>query len=354
MAWTLQQIAKRGKLGFYEGEVAKRIVKDMEANDGLITMKDLADYQVVEREPVRGTYRDYEIVATPPPSSGGIHIIQMLNILEGYDVAAMGHNSAAYIHRLAESMKRAYADRGRYLADPDYVNIPVAQLTDKAYAKRLRDTIDNNKATPSEMIAPGALLPGESSDTTHFTVADRKGNVVSNTYTLNFSFGSHIAVPGTGMLLNNEMADFAASPGSANAFGLVQGEANKIQAGKRPLSSMTPTMVFRDGQPWLATGSPGGSVIITTVLQTILNAMDFDMNIATAAAGARVHHQWMPDKLRVEQGVSVDTINILRDMGHPVEVGNRTLGRTQSIMLSEGWLYGATDTRRPGGWVAGY
>jgi gamma-glutamyltranspeptidase/glutathione hydrolase len=354
LAWTLQKIAKRGKLGFYEGEVAKRIVKDMEANDGLITMKDLADYQVVEREPVRGTYRDYEIVATPPPSSGGIHIIQMLNILEGYDVAAMGHNSAAYIHRLAESMKRAYADRGRYLADPDYVNIPVAQLINKAYAKRLRDTIDNNKATPSEMIAPGALLPGESSDTTHFTVADSKGNVVSNTYTLNFSFGSHIAVPGTGMLLNNEMADFAASPGSANAFGLVQGEANKIQAGKRPLSSMTPTMVFRDGQPWLATGSPGGSVIITTVLQTILNAMDFDMNIATAAAGARVHHQWMPDKLRVEQGVSVDTINILRDMGHPVEVGNRTLGRTQSIMLSEGWLYGATDTRRPGGWVAGY
>jgi gamma-glutamyltranspeptidase/glutathione hydrolase len=354
LAWTLQQIAKRGKLGFYEGEVAKRIVKDMEANNGLITMKDLAGYQVVEREPVRGTYRDYEIVATPPPSSGGIHIIQMLNILEGYDVAAMGHNSAAYIHRLAESMKRAYADRGRYLADPDYVNIPVAQLTDKSYAKRLRDTIDNNKATPSEMIAPGALLPGESSDTTHFTVADSKGNVVSNTYTLNFSFGSHIAVPGTGMLLNNEMADFAASPGSANAFGLVQGEANKIQAGKRPLSSMTPTMVFRDGQPWLATGSPGGSVIITTVLQTILNAMDFDMNIATAAAGARVHHQWMPDKLRVEQGVSVDTINILRDMGHPVEVGNRTLGRTQSIMLSEGWLYGATDTRRPGGWVAGY
>jgi gamma-glutamyltranspeptidase/glutathione hydrolase len=354
LAWTLQQIAKRGKLGFYEGEVAKRIVKDMEANNGLITMKDLAGYQVVEREPVRGTYRDYEIVATPPPSSGGIHIIQMLNILEGYDVAAMGHNSAAYIHRLAESMKRAYADRGRYLADPDYVNIPVAQLINKAYAKRLRDTIDNNKATPSEMIAPGALLPGESSDTTHFTVADSKGNVVSNTYTLNFSFGSHIAVPGTGMLLNNEMADFAASPGSANAFGLVQGEANKIQAGKRPLSSMTPTMVFRDGQPWLATGSPGGSVIITTVLQTILNAMDFDMNIATAAAGARVHHQWMPDKLRVEKGVSIDTINILRDMGHPVEVGNRTLGRTQSIMLSEGWLYGATDTRRPGGWVAGY
>jgi len=354
LGWTLEQISKHGKAGFYEGEVARRIVEDMQANQGLITMKDLAGYRVVERNPVRGSYRDYEIVSTPPPSSGGVHIIQILNILEGYDVSSLGHNSAAYIHRLAESMKRAYADRGRYLGDPDYVKIPVSTLTDKAYAQRLRDSIDPNKATPAKDIAPGALLPGESSDTTHFTVADSKGNVVSNTYTLNFSFGSHIAVPGTGMLLNNEMADFAASPGGANAFGLVEGEANNIQPGKRPLSSMTPTMVFREGQPWLATGSPGGSLIITTVLQTIINAMDFDMNIASAAAGARVHHQWMPDKLLVEQGVSVDTVNILLDMGHPVEIGKRTIGRTQSIMLSEGWLYGSTDTRRPGGWVAGY
>jgi len=354
LAWTLQQISERGAAGFYQGEVAKRIVADMEANDGLITMADLAAYKAMERDVVRGTYRDFEIVSTPPPSSGGIHIIQILNILEGFELNAMGHNSAAYIHHVAESMKRAYADRSRYLGDPDYADVPVEKLIDKGYATSLRKSINPERATPSVDIAPGALLPGESSDTTHFTIADSQGNVVANTYTLNFSFGSHIAVPGTGMLLNNEMADFAASPGKANAFSLVEGEANSIQPGKKPLSSMCPTMVFRNGQVWLATGSPGGSLIITTVLQTILNAMEFDMNIASAAAGARVHHQWMPDKLRVEQGVSPDTIKILRDMGHQVEIGNRTLGRTQSIMLSDGWLYGATDTRRPGGWVAGY
>jgi gamma-glutamyltranspeptidase/glutathione hydrolase len=354
LAWTLRQIRKKGRDGFYDGEVARRITAEMEAGGGLITAQDLADYRVVERQPVRGHFREFEIVSTPPPSSGGVHIVQMLNILEGYDLAAMGHNSAAYLHHLAESMKLAYADRSRYLGDPDFTEVPVSQLTDKAYAARQRQLIDPARATPSTDIAPGKMLPGESSDTTHYSVADRHGNVVSNTYTLNFSFGSHIAVPGTGMLLNNEMADFASSPGQANAFGLVEGEANKIEPGKRPLSSMSPTMVFRDGKPWLATGSPGGSLIITTVLQTLLNAMEFDMNIAAAAAGARVHHQWMPDKLRVEQGISPDTIKLLENMGHLVDVGNRTLGRTQSIMLDDGWLLGATDTRRPGGWVAGY
>jgi gamma-glutamyltranspeptidase/glutathione hydrolase len=354
LAWTLRQIQKKGHDGFYAGEVARRITAEMEAGGGLITAQDLADYRVVERQPVRGHFREFEIVSTPPPSSGGVHIVQMLNILEGYDLAAMGHNSAAYLHHLAESMKLAYADRSRYLGDPDFTEVPVSQLTDKAYAARQRQLIDPARATPSVDIAPGKMLPGESSDTTHYSVADSHGNVVSNTYTLNFSFGSHIAVPGTGMLLNNEMADFAASPGQANAFGLIEGEANKIEPGKRPLSSMSPTMVFRDGKPWLATGSPGGSLIITTVLQTLLNAMEFDMNIAAAAAGARVHHQWMPDKLRIERGISPDTINLLQGMGHQVEIGNRTLGRTQSIMLDDGWLLGATDTRRPGGWVAGY
>ncbi len=354
LAWTLTQIQKKGRDGFYAGEVARRITAEMEAGDGLITAQDLAGYRVVERQPVRGRFREFEIVSTPPPSSGGVHIVQMLNILEGYDLAAMGHNSAAYLHHLAESMKLAYADRSRYLGDPDFTEVPVSQLTDKAYAARQRQLIDPARATPSADIAPGKMLPGESSDTTHYSVADHHGNVVSNTYTLNFSFGSHIAVPGTGMLLNNEMADFASSPGQANAFGLVEGEANIIEPGKRPLSSMSPTMVFRDGKPWLATGSPGGSLIITTVLQTLLNAMEFDMNIAAAAAGARVHHQWMPDKLRVERGISPDTIKLLQGMGHQVEIGNRTLGRTQSIMLDDGWLLGATDTRRPGGWVAGY
>ena len=354
LAWTLKQISKRGREGFYEGKVAARIVAEMEAGDGLITLADLASYRAVERPPLRGTFHEFDIVSTPPPSSGGVHIVQMLNILESYPLKAMGHNSAAYLHHLTESMKLAYADRSEYLGDPDFVEVPVARLIAKDYAQQRRQLINSSTATPATEIAPGRPVPPESSDTTHYTVADSEGNVVSNTYTLNFSFGSHIAVPGTGMLLNNEMADFAAKPGTSNAFSLMHGEANSIAGGKRPLSSMSPTMVFRDGKPWLATGSPGGSLIITTVLQTILNAMVFDMNIATAAAGARVHHQWMPDKLRVEQGISPDTIDLLQGMGHEVEVGNRTLGRTQSIVLHDGWLFGATDTRRPGGWVAGY
>ncbi|MEH6518628.1 MAG: gamma-glutamyltransferase [Halioglobus sp.] len=354
LAWTLKQISKSGLKGFYDGEVAQRIVTDMEANDGLITLADLAAYKAVERQPVTGQFHDFTVVSTPPPSSGGVHIVQILNILEGYPLEDLGHNSAAYLHLLIESMKLAYADRSKYLGDPDFTPIPVTELTSKAYAKQQRKRIDENRATPATEISPGNIAPAESSDTTHYTVADSMGNVVSNTYTLNFSFGSHIAVPGTGMLLNNEMADFAASPGKPNAYGLIEGTANAIGGGKRPLSSMSPTMVFKEGKPWLATGSPGGSVIITTVLQTILNAMVFDMNIASAAAGARVHHQWMPDNLRVERGVSPDTIRILEALGHKPEIGNRTLGRTQSIILQDGWLMGATDTRRPGGWVAGY
>ena len=354
LAWTLSEISEEGVEGFYAGEVAQLITTEMESGGGLITAQDLADYRVVERQPVRGTYKDFEIVSTPPPSSGGVHIVQMLNILEGYDLQAMGHNSAAYIHHLTESMKLAYADRSLYLADPDFVDVPVTQLVDKAYAEQQRQRIDSNVATPSVDIAPGQLLGSESTETTHYSVADRFGNVVSNTYTLNFSFGSNIVVPGTGMLLNNEMADFASSPGSANAFGLVQGEANKIEPGKRPLSSMSPTIVFRAGEPWLATGSPGGSVIISTVLQTTLNAMVFDMNIATAAAEPRMHHQWMPDVLKMEEGFSLDTVRLLQAMGQNVDMASRTTGRTNSIMLDEGWLYGSSDTRRPGGWVAGY
>lgn len=354
LAWTLGQIRDNGKDGFYSGEVTRRITAEMETGGGLITAADLADYRVVERQPVRGTYRDFEIVSTPPPSSGGVHIVQILNLLEGYDLPAMGHNSAAYVHHLTESMKLAYADRSLYLGDPDFVDVPVAKLTDKAYAARQRQRIDSSHATPSKDIAPGRLLDGESTETTHFSVADRFGNVVSNTYTLNFSFGSNIAVPGTGMLLNNEMADFSTSPGNANAYGLVQGDANKIEPGKRPLSSMSPTIVLRDGKPWLATGSPGGSVIISTVLQMVLNAMAFDMNVATAAAEPRMHHQWMPDALQLEQGFSLDTIRLLQSMGQNVNVADRTTGRTNSIMLEDGWLHGATDARRPGGWVAGY
>lgn len=354
LAWTLTQIQEDGFEGFYTGPVAQRIAQEMRRGNGLITEADLAGYTAVEREPVRGTFREYAIVSAPPPSSGGIHILQMLNILEGFDLASMGHNSAAYLHHLTESMKLAYADRSVYLGDPDFVQVPTAKLIDKDYAARQRSTISATSARPADDIAPGAELAEGGTETTHYSVADRFGNVVSNTYTLNFSFGSHIAVPGTGMLLNNEMADFAARPGFANAFGLVQGQANKIEPGKRPLSSMSPTIVMKNGAPWLATGSPGGSIIINTVLQTILNAMEFNMNIATAAAAPRIHHQWMPDKLRVEQGISIDTLNLLIAMGHPVEVGERTQGRTNSLVLEGGWLYGATDSRRPGGWVAAY
>ncbi len=354
LAWTLRQLSKHGADAFYKGAIADKIVADMEANDGLISKQDLANYRVIEREPVRGSYRGYEIVATPPPSSGGLHIIEMLNILEGYDLAKLGHNSAAYLHLLIEAMNLAYADRSQYLGDPDFSNVPVAKLIDKNYAARLRNGIDVNKARPAADIAPGLEPPFESNDTTHYSVMDKDGNVASNTYTLNFSFGSGIAVPGTGMLLNNEMADFSAKPGATNPFGLVGGAANEIEPGKRPLSSMTPTLVLKDGKAWLTTGSPGGSTIITTVLQLLLNAIDFDMNIASAAAAARIHSQWLPEKVTIESGISPDTVKLLRDMGHNAVMGDRTLGRTQSIMLIDELLYGATDTRRPGGSVAGY
>ncbi len=354
LAWTLEQIARDGADGFYRGEVARRIAAEMTAGDGLITLQDLADYRVVERKPVRGRFRGLEVVSAPPPSSGGIHILQMLNILDGFDLAGMGHNSAAYLHHLTESMKLAFADRSRYLGDPDFVDVPVARLIDPAYAARQRALIKPDRATPAGAILPGAALAPESNDTTHFNVADRHGNVVSNTYTLNASFGSAIAVPGTGMLLNNEMPDFASRPGEPNLFGLVQGEAHAIAPGKRPVSSMSPTIVFRDGRPWLATGSPGGPRIINVVLQVLLNTIVFDMNVATAGAEPRIHHQWLPDVTLLEQGISPDTVRLLQAMGHNVEQSDRTFGRAQSIVFENGLLYGATDTRRPQGWVAGY
>lgn len=354
LAWTLRQIAENGRDGFYKGEVARRIAAEMEAGDGLITLADLAAYRALERTPIRGNFRGFEILSAPPPSSGGIHIVQMLNILSGYDLAGMGHNSAAYLHHLTEAMKLAYADRSKYLGDPDFVEVPVAALTDPAYAARQRRLIDPGKATPSADILPGRVLAPESLDTTHYNVVDPQGNAVSNTYTLNASFGSAIAVPGTGMLLNNEMPDFALRPGYPNIFKLVQGESHAIEGGKRPVSSMSPTLVFRDGKLWLVTGSPGGSKIITIILQVLLNTIEFNMNAATAGISPRIHHQWLPDQLLAEQGISPDTVRLLREMGHDVVQSDRTFGRTHSIMLQDGRLYGATDTRRPEGWVAGY
>lgn len=350
---VLKSIRDNGRSGFYEGWVAKTIAQAMEESGGIMTERDLKNYRVVEREPVRGTFRGYEVVSAPPPSSGGTHIIQMLNILEPYDLMAMGHNSAEYIHHVIEAMKIAYADRAAHMGDPDFAPVPLDQLLSKDYAAKVRGEINPARARAANEIQAGDFSDTESLDTTHFSVADTLGNVVSNTYTLNFSYGAHIVVPGTGVLLNNEMADFMTKPGTPNAFGLIESQANEIAAGKRPLSSMSPTLVLKDGAPWLATGSPGGSLIISTVMQTILNAMAFDMNIAAAAGAARVHHQWMPDTLRIENGVSKDTIDKLKAMGHPVEENVRTLGRTQSIMIQDGWFLGASDTRRPGGWVAG-
>ena len=352
LAGTLQRIADKGLEGFYAGKTAELIARDMAANDGLITQEDLASYVAVERTPVTGQFRGYDIVSAPPPSSGGIHVIQMLNILEPYPLENWGHNSAQYLHHVIEAMKLAYADRSEHLGDPDRMEAPIDFLLAKDYATTRRGIINSAQATASAKIAAGVMPAPESPDTTHYSVADSAGNVVSNTYTLNFSFGSHITIPGTGILMNNEMDDFAARPGFPNAYGLVQGEKNSVAPGRRPLSSMTPTLIFRDGEPWLATGSPGGSLIITAVMQTVLNAMTFDMNIAEAAAAPRVHHQWMPDRVLIEPGISRDTLDILEGMGHNIETTRRTLGRTNSIQLDGPWRYGYSDLRRPGGHVA--
>ncbi|WP_339860475.1 gamma-glutamyltransferase [Paremcibacter congregatus] len=354
LAWSLKQIRDHGRDGFYKGAIADKIVADMEQNNGLITRVDLANYKVVERTPIRGTYKGYEIATMPPPSSGGIHLVQMLNMLEGDNLKGLGHNSAASLHLLIESMRQAYADRSKYLGDPDFFNVPVAELTDKAYAQKLRAMIPADRARTSAEVAPALGPKYESPDTTHYSVMDSAGNVVSNTYTLNYSYGSGIMVPGAGFLLNNEMDDFSAKPGVPNGFGLVGGKANAVEAGKRPLSSMTPTIVFKDGKALLATGSPGGSTIITVVFQTILNMIEFDMNIAAATFAPRLHHQWLPDKTFVEQGVSADTLAILKAMGHNIDAGKRTLGSTQSITRKDGFFYGASDSRRLGAQTRGY
>ena len=353
LAWSLEQIAREGPDAFYRGAIAERIAADMAANGGLITRDDLESYRAIERAPVRGTYRGYTIHSMPPPSSGGVHLIQILNILEDYPIEFLGANSADTIHVMAEAMKLAYADRSHYLGDPDFWDVPVKGLTSKAYAAKLREKISLRYATPSKDIKPGDPLPYESNETTHFSIMDRDGNVVSNTYTLNFSFGTGIVAAGTGILLNNEMDDFSAKPGVPNAYGLVGGEANAIEPRKRPLSSMTPTIVFDATGPMLATGSPGGSRIITTTLQIIMNVIDHGMNIAAATAASRVHHQWLPDKLRVEVGISNDTLDRLSAMGHHVEIGN-AMGSTQTVMRIEGGFLGAADTRRPGALALGY
>ncbi|WP_230413365.1 gamma-glutamyltransferase [Zooshikella ganghwensis] len=346
LAETLKRIAKQGMAGFYEGKTADLIVEEMKRHDGLITHEDLKNYQPAIRKPVHGTYRGYDIYSMPTPSSGGIHIVQILNILEGYPIGSYGLNSAKTIHLMAEAMKRAYADRATYLGDSDFVNVPSKGLIDKEYAKTLRQQISQDKATPSKQVKPGNPPGYESNETTHFSIVDKWGNAVANTYTINFSYGSGIVVDGAGFLLNNEMDDFSAKTGEPNAYGLIGSDANKVEPNKRMLSSMSPTIVKKDGKNFLITGSPGGSRIITTTLQVIMNVIDHKLNVQTAVNSPRIHHQWLPDEIRVEQGISPDTVKLLESMGHTVSE-KPAMGAIQSILVGpDGTLYGAADPRR--------
>lgn len=346
LADTLQLIAEQGPDAFYRGAIAEKIVAEMEAGGGLIDLESLADYKPVLRDPLRGEYRGYEIVTMPPPSSGGVHVIQMLNILEHFPVGSLGWGSADGIHLLAEVMRLAYADRSKHLGDPDFYPVPVDWLTSEEYGVELAASIDMMQARLSNDVAPGVAPIDESPDTTHFSVIDIDGNVVSNTYTLNLSYGSGISVSGAGFLLNNEMDDFVSKPGVPNAYGLLGDKANSIEAAKRPLSSMTPTIVFADGEPWFAIGSPGGSRIISAVLQTIVNVIDHGMNIADASGQPRIHHQWFPDLLRLEAGISPDTIRILQQRGHNVKTPQRSMGSVQTVAYKDGTFRGAVDPRR--------
>ncbi|MCL6414658.1 gamma-glutamyltransferase [Aestuariirhabdus sp. Z084] len=346
LAKTLQRISDSGHEGFYQGETARLIAEQMAANDGLITEQDLADYQAKIRVPARGDYRGYQIYSMPPPSSGGTHIVQILNLLEPYPIDDLGHNSAQTIHLMAEAMKLAYADRATYLGDSDFVEVPLKGLLSADYANERRKLINSSQTTPSAEILSGDAPSYESSETTHFSIADRDGNVVSNTYTLNFSYGSGISVTGAGFLLNNQMDDFSAKPGEPNAYGLIGAEANRIEANKRMLSSMSPTIVRHQGKNLLVTGTPGGSRIITTTLQVIMNVIDHGLNVQEAVNAPRIHHQWLPDKLRVETGLSPDTLKLLREKGHEIEI-KAAMGASQSIYLDDqGMMQGAADPRR--------
>jgi gamma-glutamyltranspeptidase/glutathione hydrolase len=355
LAKTLQRIARDGTEGFYQGETARLIVDEMQKHSGLISLQDLKNYQAVVREPIHGVYRGFDIYSMSPPSSGGVHIVQILNMLESYPIGEYGHNSAKTIHLMSEAMRRAYADRAAYLGDSDFIKVPLKGLVSKQYAKALIKNIKHDKATPSVEISAGAPFDYESNQTTHFSIVDQYGNAVSNTYTLNFSYGSGIVVAGAGFLLNNEMDDFSAKPGTANAFGLLGGEANKIEAEKRMLSSMSPTIVKQHGKNYLVTGSPGGSRIISTTLQVIMNVIDHKMNIQSAVNAPRIHHQWLPDEIRIEQGISLDTIRLLENMGHQV-VQKRSMGSIQSILIDRenGKVYGAADPRRSTASASGF
>jgi len=347
LAGTLARIRDLGAKDFYEGETAQLLAADMKANGGLITLDDLKNYKAIERQPLTGAYRGYTIVTAPPPSSGGVGILQMLGVLEGSGYEKSGAGSAATVHYMAEAMRRYFADRSEYMGDPDFYRVPVSGLLNPRYIAGLRQSIDLEHATPSASLHPGKPETYESSETTHYSIVDAAGNAVAVTYTLNDGYGSAVTAARLGFLFNNEMDDFAAKPGEANLFGLLQGEANAIQPRKTPLSSMTPTIVLRDGKLCLVVGSPGGPTIINTVLEVLVNVIDFEMNVADAVDAPRLHHQWMPDVLRLERGFSPDTVALLKARGHTIEFQGAQ-GEAAAIAARDGWLEGSADSRTEG------
>ena len=351
LANTLGRVKVNGAKEFYTGQTARMIAADMKANGGLITLEDLKNYQAKEREPVLGTYRGYGVLSVPPPSSGGAVLIETLNILEAYDLRAMQYNSAAKYHVLTEAMRRSFADRAEFMGDSDFADVPTATLIDKKYAEKRRESIDLKKASASKDIGHGRITGAESMDTTNFAVVDTEGNVVANTYTINDLYGSAVTAKGTGVLLNDEMDDFAARPGEPNMYGLIQGERNSVQPGKRPLSAMTPTIVLRkDGTPWFAVGARGGPRIISAVLQIIINVIDHDMNLQMAIDAPRIHHQWFPDEIVSEPyGMSPDTRHILEEYGHKFSARTSYIASATGIMIDDkGVRLGAIDLRSDG------
>jgi gamma-glutamyltranspeptidase/glutathione hydrolase len=352
LAATLERIARDGARDFYEGETARRLAAEMAQHGGHVTLEDLKRYEALERAPLTGRYKGYDIISAPPPSSGGVGLLQTMGMLEGSGYEKAGAGSAAAIHFMAEAMRRFYADRAEHMGDPDFVKVPVRGLLNPDYLARRRASIDPARATPSGALWHGEAPDYEKTETTHFNVVDEQGNIAALTYTINGSFGSGVTVPGLGFLLNNEMDDFAAKPGEPNMFGLVQGEANAIAPRKRPLSSMTPAIVLREGRPYLVAGAPGGARIITGVTQVILNVLDFGMTIQEAVDQPRFHHQWKPDRLMMEKGFSPDTIELLRRRGHQIEPV-ATVGSVEAVLIEGGWIQGAQNGRSAGK-AAGY
>src|SRR5579883_3497636 len=349
LAATLERIQKNGAKEFYEGETAKRFAEEMAKHGGLITMSDLKNMVAVERKPLTGKYHGYDIITAPPTSSGGVGVLQMTAMLEGTGYEKNGAGSAAAIHTVAETMRRYYADRNEYLGDPDFIKNPIAGLLDPAYIQKRRESIDPKHASSSDKINPGHPKGSEGTETTHYNVVDSEGNAVAVTYTLNGGFGSGVTVPGLGFLLNNEMDDFAVKPGEPNMFNLVQGEANSIAPKKRPLSSMTPTIILKDGKLFMTVGAPGGSRIITSVTEVVLNVIDFGMNAQDDVDFPRFHHQWKPDKLYLERAISPDTVAILKAKGHDVDYSQGAIGaRVEAIVIDGGWIQGGTDGRGTG------